>query len=225
MKKIVLIDLDNTLIDFNECARHSIMAAFKKSDLTYTPAVFETFIVENTKIWKRLEDGEITKAQLRENRWNLILKKLGIDFNGRILEEMFENGVSQTAYPVEGAYDLLSYLKGKYSLYVMSNGFRQIQENRLKIGNFARFFDDVFTSEDADAEKPSKIFFDYCFNKLSNPPKSDVILIGDSLTADITGALNYGIDSIWFNKNRIAPPIFPQPTHTVTELKEIIKIL
>ena len=225
MKKIILIDLDNTLIDFNECARHSIINAFNELGFTYTDKVFETFITENVKIWKRLEKGEITKPQLRADRWNIILKKLGIDFDGTVLEEMFENGVAKGAYAVDGAYELLEYLKDKYKLYIVSNGFRFVQESRLKIGNFEKYFDDVFVSEDVGIPKPAKEFFDYCFEKLGNPDKNDTILIGDSLSADIIGGINYGIDTIWFNKNNEPLPNNIEPTYTVNTLKEIQKIL
>ena len=225
MKKIILIDLDNTLIDFNECARHSIINAFSELGFTYTDKVFETFITENVKIWKRLEKGEITKPQLRADRWNIILKKLGIDFDGTVLEEMFENGVAKGAYAVDGAYELLDYLKDKYKLYIVSNGFRFVQESRLKIGNFEKYFCDVFVSEDIGIPKPAKEFFDYCFEKLGNPHKNDAILIGDSLTADIIGGINYGIDTVWFNKNNEPLSDNIKPTHTVNTLKEIQKIL
>lgn len=225
MKKIILIDLDNTLIDFNECARHSIINAFSELGFTYTDKVFETFITENVKIWKRLEKGEITKPQLRADRWNIILKKLGIDFDGTVLEEMFENGVAKGAYAVDGAYELLDYLKDKYKLYIVSNGFRFVQESRLKIGNFEKYFCDVFVSEDIGIPKPAKEFFDYCFEKLGNPDKNDTILIGDSLSADIIGGINYGIDTIWFNKNNEPLPNNIEPTYTVNTLKEIQKIL
>ena len=225
MKKIILIDLDNTLIDFNECARHSIINAFNELGFTYTDKVFETFITENVKIWKRLEKGEITKPQLRADRWNIILKKLGIDFDGTVLEEMFENGVAKGAYAVDGAYELLEYLKDKYKLYIVSNGFRFVQESRIKIGNFEKYFDDVFVSEDVGIPKPAKEFFDYCFEKLGNPDKNDTILIGDSLSADIIGGINYGIDTIWFNKNNEPLPNNIEPTYTVNTLKEIQKIL
>ena len=225
MKKIVLIDLDNTLIDFNECARHSIINAFEETGLPYTPEVFETFIRENVKIWKRLENGEITKPQLRADRWNIILDKLGLDFDGPTLEEMFENGVAKGAYPVEGAYELLDYLYGKYKLYIVSNGFRFVQESRLKIGNFEKYFEDVFVSEDVGIPKPAKEFFDYCFEKLNKPSKEDVILIGDSLSADIIGGVNYGIDTIWFNKNEDLSSTDTKPTYTVLKLDEIKTIL
>ena len=224
-KKILLIDLDNTLIDFNECARHSIINAFKELGFTYTEKVFETFIEENVKIWKRLEKGEITKPQLRANRWNIILGKLGIDFDGTIIEEMFENGVAKGAYPVEGAYDLLNHLHGKYKMYIVSNGFRFVQESRLKIGDFEKYFDGVFVSEDIGIPKPAKEFFDYCFKNLDNPDKNEVILIGDSLSADILGGVNYGIDTIWFNKNNEPVNDDIKPTYTVNKLKDIEKIL
>ena len=122
MKRIVLLDLDNTIIDFNECARRSIMGIFEDLGFRYDDSVFETFITENVKIWKRLELGEIDKAYLRANRWNIILQKLGIDYDGTIIEERFENGVALGAYPVDGAYELLDYLYDKYDLYVVYNG-------------------------------------------------------------------------------------------------------
>lgn len=225
MKKIILLDLDNTLIDFNECARHSIIAAFKEMSLPYTDKVFETFICENVKIWKRLEKGEITKAELRANRWNIILEKLGIEFDGTVIEELFEQGVANGAYAVEGAYDLLDYLYPEYNLYIVSNGFRFVQENRLKIGDFRKYFKDIFLSEDIGIQKPAKEFFDYCFKKLGNPPKESVMLIGDSLSADITGGINYGIDTIWFNKNGDTSPESIKPTYTVNSLNDIKNIL
>ncbi len=224
-KKIILLDLDNTLIDFNECARHSIMDAFTELGFTYTPKVFETFITENVKIWKRLELGEITKPQLRADRWNIILGKLGIDYDGTVLEEMFENGVARYACPVEGAYELLDHLKDRYKLYIVSNGFRFVQESRLKIGDFEKYFDDIFVSEDIGIPKPATEFFDYCFEKLNNPPKSDTILIGDSISADIIGGANYGIDTIWFNKNGDPLPEDIEPTYIVNKLEEIKNIL
>lgn len=225
MKKKILIDLDNTLIDFNECARHSIMNIFDDLGFRYDENVFNTFITENVKIWKRLENGEIDKAYLRANRWNIILGKLGIDYDGTIIEERFENGVAQGAYAVEGAYDLLDYLYGKYDLYIVSNGFRFVQESRLKIGNFNKYFKDVFVSEDIGVQKPGIEFFEYCFNKMGNPPKDEAILIGDSLSADIKGGNIFKIDTIWFNKNGDSPDKTIVPTYIVNSLAEIKSIL
>ena len=225
MKKIILIDLDNTIIDFNECARHSIMGIFEDLGFHYDENVFETFITENVKIWKRLERGEIDKPYLRANRWNIILGKLGIEYDGTIIEERFENGVAKGAYPVEYAYELLEYLYSKYDLYVVSNGFRFVQESRVKIGKFDKYFKELFLSEDIGIQKPDIRFFNYCYEKIGCPPKEDLILIGDSLSADIKGGNNFEIDTIWFNKNSDPESDTIKATYTVTHLKEIENLL
>jgi YjjG family noncanonical pyrimidine nucleotidase len=225
MKKTILLDLDNTIIDFNECARHSIMDIFQDLGFHYDENVFDTFITENVKIWKRLELGEIDKLYLRANRWNIILGKLGIDYDGTIIEERFENGVAKGAYPVEYAYELLQYLYNKYDIYVVSNGFRFVQESRVKIGKFDKYFKELFLSEDIGIQKPDIRFFDYCYEKLGSPPKEELILIGDSLSADIKGGNNFGIDTIWFNKNNDPAPSDIIPTYTVEKLSQIKEIL
>ena len=225
MKKTILLDLDNTIIDFNECARHSIMDIFQDLGFHYDENVFDTFITENVKIWKRLELGEIDKIYLRANRWNIILGKLGIDYDGTIIEERFENGVAKGAYSVEYAYELLQYLYNKYDIYVVSNGFRFVQESRVKIGKFDKYFKELFLSEDIGIQKPDIRFFDYCYEKLGSPPKEELILIGDSLSADIKGGNNFGIDTIWFNKNNDPAPSDIIPTYTVEKLSQIKEIL
>ena len=224
-KKIVLLDLDNTIIDFNECARHSIMNIFEDLGFHYDENVFNTFITENVKIWKRLELGEIDKPFLRANRWNIILGKLGIDYDGTIIEERFENGVAMGAYPVEGAYELLEYLHPKYEIYIVSNGFRFVQESRVKIGKYDKYFKELFLSEDIGIQKPDIRFFDYCYEKIGRPDKSELILIGDSLSADIKGGNNFGIDTIWFNKNGDPESDIIKATYAVNKLKEIENIL
>lgn len=225
MKKYILVDLDNTLIDFNECARNSIITNFKKFGLPYREDTLDIFIRENNKIWKRHENGEIGREHIRRDRWNIIFKVLDIDFDGAVMEEAFEYGVSQNACPIDGAYNLLDYLKGKYKLYVASNGFRFVQENRLKIGDFNKYFDGVFVSEDFGFAKPSKEFFDNVIRELGNPPLDEILMIGDSISADIIGAENYGIDTVWFNKDGIENTSSVKSKYEVRKLAEIEAII
>ena len=222
---IVLLDIDNTLIDFNECARQSIIRIFNDFNLPYSNNVFKTFTDENIKIWKRLENGEITKAYLRANRWNIILEKLGLIADGPAIEELFEKGISESAYEVTGAKELLAYLYSKHDLYVVSNGFRVVQENRLNLSDFKKYFKGMFFSEDIGISKPQKEFFDYCFYELNNPEKENVILIGDSISADIKGGNSYNIKTIWFNKNNEKCPDDVKPTYIVKTLSEIQNII
>ncbi len=222
---IVLIDIDNTLIDFNKCASHSIEVIFNKYGLPFSEDTVKTFLTENIKIWQRLENGEITKAYLRENRWNIILGKLSLEGDGKAFEELFETGIAESAFEVDGATDFLEYLSRKYPLYVVSNGFGKIQKNRLRISGFDKYFKNLFFSEDIGFQKPSKEFFDFCFKELGFPPKNEVILIGDSLSADITGGVNYNIKTVWFNKNNESLPENIKPDYEIRNLYEIKSIL
>jgi YjjG family noncanonical pyrimidine nucleotidase len=201
------------------------MGIFEDLEFPYNEEVFETFITENVKIWKRLESGDINKTYLRANRWNIILQKLGIDYDGTIIEKRFENGVALGAYPVDGAYELLDYLKEKYELYVVSNGLKFVQESRVKIGKYDKYFKALFLSEDIGVQKPDTKFFDCCHKLLGYPDKSDIILIGDSLSADIKGGNDFGIDTIWFNIHSEKNTTEIEPTYTVNTLKEIESIL
>ena len=201
------------------------MGIFEDLRFHYDDNVFNTFLTENVKIWKRLELGEIDKLYLRANRWNIILEKLGIDYDGTIIEERFENDVALGAYPVEGAYELLDYLYDKYDLYVVSNGLKFVQESRVKIGKYDKYFNALFLSEDVGIQKPDVRFFDYCYEKLGFPPKNELILIGDSLSADIKGGNDFGIDTIWFNIHAEENKTDTKPTYIVNKLKEIESIL
>ena len=120
---------------------------------------------------------------------------------------------------------MLDYLYPKHDLYVVSNGFRAVQENRLNLSDFKKYFKGMFFSEDIGANKPQKEFFDYCFNQLEHPEKDNVILIGDSLSADIIGGNSYNIKTIWFNKNNEKCPDNVTPTHIVRTLQEIKNII
>ena len=153
------------------------------------------------------------------------LSKVRNEFDGSLIEELFEKSIAESAFEVEGAKELLEYLTEKHKLYVVSNGFSAVQEKRLNISGFRKYFNKMFFSEDIGISKPQKEFFDYCFNSLNNPPKEDVILIGDSLSADILGGINYNIKTIWFNKNNETCPDNIKPTYIVRALTEIEDII
>lgn len=226
MIKYVLLDLDNTLIDFTKCARHAIEEGFSKYGLPYRDETFPIFLRENCKIWRRHESGEVPKDYISKNRWNIIFSYLGISFDGEVFERFFEGRIGETAYPVDEAQELLEYLYGKYEIFIVSNGFRAVQHNRIKIIDFGRFFSGVIVSEDTGAAKPSKKFFDYCFENIDGISKDNCILIGDSLSADISGGNAYGLKTVWFDLfSQDEPTEASQPTYRVHALREIKDIL
>ena len=225
MIKAVLIDIDNTLLDFMKSAKKSIQLCFEKEGLTFSEHVFSTFYEINEGLWKKIERKELTKEEMYKLRWTTIFNVLGIERDGIEFEKLFRSTLSGIAEPVDNAYELLDHLYGKYPLYAASNSSFEHQKKRLLQSDMMKYFDGVVVSETVGALKPAKEFFDYCLNLAGNPPPNEVVIIGDSLTADIEGGYSYGLKTVWFNPEKLEIPNIPRPDFTVNSLLEIKNIL
>lgn len=226
MIKVIFIDIDDTLLDFSKCAKRSMEESFADLDIQFHDNMFPVFEEVNSGLWLQIEKGEITKNELYGKRWDVILNKFGIkNIDGNIFEEHFLKHLSESAEKVRGAEDLLQYLSGKYKVYAASNGPHEQQLRRLKKSNLLKYFTDVFTSELLGVQKPEKSFYDLCFEKIGNVKKGEAVLIGDSLTADIYGGIEYGMTTVWFNKKNIGIRKDIHPSYTVNSLEEIKDIL
>ena len=225
MIKAILIDIDNTLLDFGKSANKAIKRLFEQKGLEYSQHVFDTFFEINEGLWKQIEKKELTKPEMYKLRWKLILEALNINYDSDRMETEFRSSLSGIAEPVDNAYELLDYLKPKYRLYAASNSSFEHQIKRLTKSDMLKYFDDIFVSEKVGALKPAKEFFDVCFKEMGSPSLDEVIMIGDSLTADILGGAEYGIQTIWFNPDGLKAPDSPKPNHIVNNLLEIKNIL
>ena len=221
MIKIVLIDIDNTLLDFNRCASFSMRKAFKDVGLKAPDNLETEFHKVNNALWLGIENGNVTKEELHDNRWNMILKNIGIEYDGIILEKLFRKYLDESHETIDGAPELVRYLSERYRVFAASNAFYSQQTNRLKLSGMADYIEDVFVSEKIGFEKPTKEYFDKCFEIMGNPPKNEVIIIGDSLSADIEGGIHYGIKTCWFNPNKQKPPLSYKIDYIVDDLKQI----
>lgn len=225
MIKAVLIDIDNTLLDFSKSAKKAIEIMFQNEGLVFNEHVFDTFNTINDALWIKIEKKEITKPQLYAMRWKTIFDELGIDRDPQKAEASFRSILSGIAEPVDNAYSLLDYLHTKYKLYAATNSSFDHQIKRLTTSNMIGYFEELFVSERVGVPKPAKEFFDYCLNSIGNITPNETVLIGDSLTADIQGGFEYGLRTIWFNPNGQEIPDHPKPDHTVSSLLEIKNIL
>ncbi len=224
MKKAIFLDIDNTLLDFDKCAHLSMKNAFEDFVIPFSDDMFNMFERVNLSIWKRLEEGIISKEQLFKIRWSTVLAALNIDFDGIEMENQFKKYINSVAITIDYAKELLEYLSKKYKLYATSNSTYEQQISRLKNAGFEKYFDGYFISEKVGYEKPSKEFFDKCFESLPYS-KMEVILIGDSPTADIKGGEQYGIETIWFDHRGEKLPSGVSASYTVNHLKQIENIL
>ena len=225
--KAVLLDIDNTLLDFGVCARESMKAAFADYGLTYSDNIETIFHKINDALWRKVERGEFDKEDVYKVRWNMVFEKAGMEtlYDGFAFDKCFRIHITECAYPVEGANDLLEYLSGKYTLYAASNASYDQQIKRLEAADMLGYFKDFFISERIGAPKPQKEFFEGCMKELWDTKKDEVVMIGDSLNADIKGARKFGLKYIWFNyrRGKVPPEMEDKPTvYKLSEIKEIL---
>ena len=222
----VFLDVDNTLLDFHKCSLASLRQGFADFGLTWTEDFPTTFHTVNDGLWRQLEAGEIpSRKALFDIRFDRIFEAAGIHCDGKAFETRFQQLLGESHEPVEGALELLQYLSGKYTLCAASNSAYQHQLHRLEAAGMLPYFTHVFVSEEAGITKPDPGFFRWCFEKLGNPHKDSVVMIGDSLTADVAGCVNFGIACCWFNYEGRPVPEDIRAWKVVNSLAEIKEIL
>lgn len=221
---VVFIDIDDTLLDFTKCANDAIKSACNKFGVPYTTTLVDTFHPINLDLWHRLEKKEVTKEKLFDTRFQIVFDKLGIKADGIAFETAFRENFHESAILVDGARDLLEYLRSKNKVYVASNASMHQQTNRMKKAELDGYIDGYFVSEEIGFPKPQKEFFDACFKALPDVKPQDVVMIGDSLSADIKGACEYGLKTIWYN-HRNEPTSDVKCDYIVSRLSEVKNIL
>lgn len=223
--KIILFDIDNTILDFDKCAFSSMKAAFSQFKLKFTDDMYDVFKEINSGLWKQIQEGTLSKDGLYKIRWNMIFKRLGVVADGRKFEKLFLTFLSQSSVSVVGARDLLDYLLPKYTLCVASNAPFKEQVRRLTNADMIKYFKYLFMSEKIGHQKPTQEFFETCLSQIGPVEKEDVLMIGDSLSADINGANQYGIKTCWYNPNNYKLPRGTTATFVVNKLSDLKTIL
>lgn len=223
--KAVFMDVDDTLLDFNECARENIRQCCALNGIVYNDHIFDIFLVRNIDYWKRIERGELTVEELHRTRWAAILGELGIEADGQKFEQDFIKGMPENAIPVKGALELMQYLHGKYKVFIVSNATVSQQKKRLTKAGLIDYVDDIFGSLDIGFNKPDARYYEYCWQHTGGIGPENTIIIGDSLTADIKGGLEQGMMTCWLNHRNSAPDPQLRPDYTVTTLSAIIQLL
>lgn len=207
--KVILWDIDGTLLDFIAAEKVALRACFEKFDLGQcTDEMIARYSVINKRHWEALERGEITKPEVLNGRFREFFGKEGLDESkAEAFNEEYQIRLGDTCVFRDDGYELVKELKGKYIQYAVTNGTARAQERKLKNSGLGELFDGVFISDKIGFEKPTKEFFEPVFaavlkegDKLGYEIKKDEILIvGDSLTSDMRGGNNAGIKTCWYN--------------------------
>lgn len=227
--KKIFIDLDDTIYDFAGSSRESFKEAY---DLLGFSCYFNSFnhwlsLYEpyNLELWKRYGEGKITKEELNRKRYSYPLKMVGVE-NQELADTFCREVLSRIPTKnrvIEGAKELLDYLYTKYDIYILSNGFKELQAHKMRSAGITKYFKGIILSEDIGINKPHPELFIHALN-VAETTTEESIMIGDMFDTDITGAAGVGMDQIFFNSKGLDTLPF-EPTFKVRKLLEIKEIL
>ena len=204
----IFFDLDHTLWDFDKNSNLTFIKIFKLNKLEIDIDVFlEAYHPINTNYWNLYRENKISKEKLRFYRLADTFKKLKIEVGDSMIRKLsfdYIDCLSDFNHLIPGAIEILEYLENKYSMHIITNGFKEVQKKKLEKSKITKYFKTITISEEVGYKKPSPIIFDYALKK-ANAINSNSLMIGDSYQADILGAINVGVNAILFNYHNIDP--------------------
>ncbi len=207
MIRTVLLDADDTLFDFKKSESVALSETLRRFGVEPTERIVARYSEINDGYWKKLERGEILRAELKERRFEDLFGELGVDCDARAVSDCYADLLAQGHFFIDGAEQLLEDLYGRYDLYIVSNGYEKTQRGRLASARAERYFKDVFISQQIGADKPDPAFFAACFSRIPNFCREETVIVGDSLTSDILGGIRAGIKTVWFRHRDAQHPI------------------
>ena len=198
---ILLWDVDGTLLDFIAAEKAAVQTLFREFGLgECTDEMVERYSRINKEYWERLERGELSKPEILVRRFADFFASEGLDASkAPEFNEQYQVRLGDTVVFCDDSYELLSSLRGRVKQYAVSNGTVVAQTRKLRRSGFDRLLDGVFLSEELGYEKPATEFFDRVFAAIGEPDRERVLIVGESLTSDITGGNRAGIRTCWYN--------------------------
>ena len=222
----LLFDLDHTLLDFDAAEDVALSHLLKEEGVEDIQSYKGYYVPMNKALWKDLEEKKITKQELVNTRFAKLFAYFGIEKDGAYLAERYQFFLSKQGQIFPGVEDLLKKLIHQgYELYAATNGITAIQTGRLAQSGIAPFFKEIFISEQLHTQKPDAAFYEKIGARISNFDKKNALMIGDSLSADIQGGNNAGIDTVWYNPDHLENNTQAQPTYEVDSYQALLEIL
>lgn len=223
--KTVLFDADGTLLDFHRSEYEAVKYTMECFGIIPTDALVADYSAINDSLWKMLERGEIEKNVLLYRRFELFCEKHGFVADARKMASTYMNTLSEKAYLIDGARELCEALQGKVRMYIVTNGVEFIQKGRYARSGLSELFSDLFISGVIGHEKPSVEYFEHVAARIPDFDKKSTLIVGDSLTSDIRGGINFGIDTCWYNPQKKSLPEGISVTRISSDFEDIYEFI
>lgn len=235
--KLVLMDLDDTLFDYPKAENTAFRNTFKELGF-FEKNEFEEcgreeiyneikdrYKVINLQLWKDLENGDVDKYRLRILRFEKIIREFNLEYSAERMNVVYTKKLSEGIFPFEASEKLCEYLHSKYKIGIITNGIKEVQYPRIQNSVIAKYIDKIIVSDEIEVNKPDKRIFEYAMNYFGVKNKKEVIMIGDSLGADIKSGQNVEIDTCWVNLRNNVNDTGIIPKYEVKKLEELFEIL
>lgn len=216
----ILFDADETLFSFNSYL--GLKAMLVRYGIEFSEADYDAFQAINKPLWVAYQNKEITIQELQTTRFAKLAEQTGkdaLDLNKELMAEM-----AIVSKPLPNVMDMLNTLYGKVQMGIITNGLEALQQKRLENTGTTKFFEIVVVSEVVGVAKPNAKIFEYAFEQIGDVDKSQILMVGDTLSSDILGANGVGIDSCWFNHTGENNTTEIKPTYEITDIKQLIAI-
>ena len=225
MIEFLLLDLDDTILDFHKAERIALSKTIRDFGVEPTEAVLARYHVINKWHWEQLELGKMTRSEVLEGRFGVLFSELGVHVDQTLCARAYEKNLSNGHYFLPGAEEAVDRLSKQYRLFLVSNGTASVQKGRMTSANLYRFFEKVFVSQEIGHNKPSKAYFDACFAQIEGFDPQKAIIVGDSLTSDIQGGINAGIRTCWVNPSHDKGREDIKPDYEIEALSQLEVLL
>lgn len=225
-KRFLLFDVDRTLLDFKKSEQIALKKSLEDFSFSYSQEIRARYEEINHFYWGEFEKGKMEKATILSARFDDLFREFGFSGDAVEFDRYYRNELSKIAELIDGADKLLIRLKEKgYQIYYVTNGTREVQWPRLKKSGLEQLADGIFISEEIGFQKPEKAYFDIVFSNIPHFQKEEAVMIGDSLTSDILGGVNTGLDTVWYNPDGETNTLGIPVTYEISDLWELENIL
>jgi YjjG family noncanonical pyrimidine nucleotidase len=222
--ELILLDADGTLFDYDRAEKYAIETTFRDFGLDYSDAILARYRVVNDALWKELERGNITSGELRVERFRRLLAEIR-EADAEALSRRYLHHLARGSYLIDGAEDICRYMAQRYSLAILTNGIAEVQRSRLAKSALHGVVSHIIISEEVGLSKPDPRIFEYAMNMFGHPGRETVLMVGDSLSSDIRGGADAGIDTCWYNPHRAPCSEGLVPTYEIRTLQELRQLL
>jgi 2-haloacid dehalogenase len=225
MYKWLLFDADGTLFDFDKAESYTLKKTFEDFNITYLDCYLTTFQIINADIFKQYELGMIGSEEMRIKRFKLLFKKYGLNIDSHLFSAKYLRTLSDCSELLLDSMETIKQLAQYFKLLIITNGIGDVQRPRYTKSDLNVYFSGIVISDEVGASKPGNKIFDAAFLKMGNPEKDEVLIIGDSLSSDIAGGINYGIDTCWFNPEKKEFSTDLNITYEINNIQKLVKLL